>query len=105
MRPYGIAALGDLGRCEGSTAKRVELWREWYKSPVWKSIKRHRLVQEPSCRLCAQEGQNVIATHVAHVRPYEGHKSLFTSYENTQSLCARHYKERQRFSRSRMVRR
>jgi 5-methylcytosine-specific restriction protein A len=105
MRPYGIAVVADLDPREDSTTKRVELWREWYKSPIWKSIKRHRLVREPSCRLCAQEGQIVMATHVAHVRPYEGYESLFTSYENTQSLCARHYKERQRFSRNRMVRR
>ena len=30
--------------------------RAWYKSPVWKAIKRHRLSQEPNCRQCAQEG-------------------------------------------------
>ena len=93
MRPYGVAAVADLGRREGSTTKRAEPWREWYKSPIWKSIKRHRLVQEPNCRLCVQEGRTVIATHVAHVQPLE---SLFTSYENTQSLCARHHKRQRR---------
>jgi len=30
--------------------------RAWYKSPVWKAIKRHRLSQEPNCRQCAQKG-------------------------------------------------
>jgi hypothetical protein len=96
MRPSGIVAVADLGHREGSAPKRGEPWREWYKSPIWKSIKRHRLVQEPSCRLCAQEGRTVIATHVAHVQPHRGHKPLFTSYENTQSLCARHYKQQRR---------
>jgi hypothetical protein len=93
MRPYGIAAVADLGHREGSATKRAKSWRDWHKSPIWKSIKRHRLVQEPSCRLCAQEGRTVIATHVAHVQPHKAHESLFTSYENTQSLCARHYKQ------------
>jgi len=96
MRPHGIAAVADLGRREGSTTQRVEPWREWYKSPIWKSIKRHRLVQEPNCRLCAQEGRTVIATHVTHVQRHRGDESLFTSYENTQSLCARHYKQQRR---------
>jgi hypothetical protein len=96
MRPYGIATVADLGGHESSTTKRLQLWREWYKSPIWKSIKRHRLIQEPNCRICGQEGRPVSATHVAHVRPYEGHESLFTSYENTQSLCARHYKQQRR---------
>jgi len=22
-------------------------WRSWYKSPIWKTIKRHRLVEDP----------------------------------------------------------
>ena len=96
MRPYGIAAVADLGRREGRTTKRVEPWREWYKSPIWKSIKRHRLVQEPNCRLCAQEGRTVIAMHVAHVQSHRGDESLFTSYENTLSLRARHYKQQRR---------
>jgi 5-methylcytosine-specific restriction endonuclease McrA len=92
MGPYGIVAVADQGRRAGSTTKRVAPWREWYKSPIWKSIKRHRLVQEPNCRLCAQEGRTAIATHVAHVQPLRGHESLFTRYENTQSLCAHHHK-------------
>jgi hypothetical protein len=91
MRSYGIDAVADLRRDEISTTC-AESWREWYKSPTWKAIKRHRLMQEPNCRFCAQEGQTVIATHVAHVQPHKGHWSLFTCYENTQSLCARHHK-------------
>jgi len=61
MRPYGIDAVADYVSHEIDTTS-VESWRTWYKSPIWKAIKRHRLIQEPNCRLCAQEGRTVIAT-------------------------------------------
>ena len=93
MRPYGIAAVANLGRREGSTTKRVQPWRAWFKSPTWKAIKRHRLMQEPNCRYCAQEGCAVIATHVGHVDSHRGQWSRFIQYENTQSLCARHHRQ------------
>jgi hypothetical protein len=95
MRPYGIDAVADYVSHEIDTTS-VESWRTWYKSPIWKAIKRHRLIQEPNCRLCAQEGRTVIATHVAHIEPHRGKWSLFASYENTQSLCARHHKWQRR---------
>ena len=68
-------------------------WQAWFKSPTWKAIKRHRLMQEPNCRYCAQEGCAVIATHVGHVDPHGGQWSRFIQYENTPSLCARHHRQ------------
>lgn len=67
-------------------------WREWYRSPIWKAIKRHRLTEAPHCQECAKVGREVAATRVAHVEPHRGDKCLFMKYENTQSLCDRHYK-------------
>ena len=70
--------------------------RAWYKSPVWKAIKRHRLSQEPNCRQCAQEGCFITATHVAHVAPPGDQWSRFMDYANTQSLCSRHHNAQRR---------
>ena len=66
-------------------------WRSWYKSPVWKAIRRHRLAEEPQCRECASEGRTVAAGHVDHVEPHGAEWSLFMKYENTQSLCDHHH--------------
>src|SRR6476659_4383966 len=43
--------------------RRVEqaAWASWYRSPIWKSIRRHRLAEEPQCRECAIEGRTVAA--------------------------------------------
>jgi 5-methylcytosine-specific restriction protein A len=66
-------------------------WASWYRSPIWKSIRRHRLTEEPQCRECVIEGRTVAASHVDHVEPHRGDWSLFMQYENTQSLCVRHH--------------
>ena len=71
------------------TRRRVEPpWRSWCKSPTWKSIRRHRLAEEPRCRQCVIEGRTAAAIYVDHVTPHLGQRSLFFKYENTQSLCA-----------------
>ena len=75
-----------------NTKRRVEpLWRFWCRSPTWKSIRRHRLAEEPQCRQCAIEGRKVAASYVDHVKPHLDQWSLFFQYENTQSLCAHHH--------------
>jgi 5-methylcytosine-specific restriction enzyme A len=66
-------------------------WLCWYKSPIWKAIRRHRLAEEPQCRECAIEGRTVPANHVDHIEPHRGKWSLFMQYENTQSLCLHHH--------------
>jgi 5-methylcytosine-specific restriction enzyme A len=66
-------------------------WRSWCKSPTWKSIRRHRLADEPQCRQCAIEGRTVAASHVDHIEPHLGQWLLFFKYENTQSLCPHHH--------------
>jgi 5-methylcytosine-specific restriction enzyme A len=74
-----------------SRRKVEQPWRSWYKSPIWKSIRRHRLIEEPRCRQCAIEGCTVAASHVDHIEPHLGEWSLFSRYGNTQSLCVRHH--------------
>ena len=76
-------------------------WASWYRSPIWKSIRRHRLTEESQCRECAIEGRTVAASHVDHVEPHRGDWSLFLQYENTQSLCVRHHKAHRYQDRSR----
>jgi 5-methylcytosine-specific restriction protein A len=94
MPLYGPNSAVDSAQRQ--RVEREQTWRIWYKSPTWKAIKRHRLAQEPNCRDCAQEGRTVVALHVDHVEPHLGEWSLFTKYENTRSLCARHRNLRRR---------
>jgi 5-methylcytosine-specific restriction protein A len=81
----------DAGSWHHATRRAEPLWRSWCKSPIWKSIRRHRLAEEPRCRQCAIEGRTVAASHVDHITPHLGQWLLFFKYENTQSLCAHHH--------------
>lgn len=96
MPHYNTGLTTDRDRWH-ITKRRVELaWRSWYKSPTWKSIRRHRLAKEPRCRQCTIEGRTVGASHVDHINPHLGQWLLFFKYENTQSLCAHHHNMHQR---------
>src|SRR6478609_7435508 len=91
MPHYNIGLTIDLDRWH-DTRRRVEPpWRSWCRSPTWKSIRRHRLAEEPRCRQCGIEGRKEAASHVDHVKPHLGQWSRFFQYENTQSLCAHHH--------------
>src|SRR5262245_27026287 len=81
----------DFGSWQHNARRADAPWRSWCKSPIWKSIRRHRLAEEPLCRQCAIEGRTVAASHVDHVDPHRGQWLLFFKYENTQSLCAQHH--------------
>ena len=81
----------NAGSWHHATRRAEPLWRSWCKSPIWKSIRRHRLAVEPRCRQCAIEGRAVAASHVDHINPHLGQGLLFFKYENTQSLCAHHH--------------
>jgi 5-methylcytosine-specific restriction protein A len=94
--PIPLEALNEVysyGERRHHRKTRSELpWRSWFKSPIWKSIRRHRLAQEPWCRQCAIDGRTVTASYIDHVEPHKGECSAFFKYENTQSLCAHHHK-------------
>jgi len=71
----------DFGSWQHNTPRADPPWRSWCKSPIWKSIRRHRLAEEPLCRQCAIEGRTVAASHVDHVDPHRGQLLLFFKYE------------------------
>jgi 5-methylcytosine-specific restriction enzyme A len=96
MPAYGTHLVADRVGRHKPKIKIEPSWRAWYKSPTWKAIKRHRLVQEPYCRQCALEGRTVPATHVDHIESHRGQWAQFTKYENTQSLCPRHHNAHRR---------
>src|SRR5512132_3830760 len=91
MPHHNAAFTIDLGSWQHHTPRADLPWRSWCKSPIWKSIRRHRLAEEPLCRQCAIEGRTATASHVDHVDPHRGQWSLFFKYKNTQSLCAHHH--------------
>src|SRR4029079_15009737 len=80
-----------LERDRSRRDRREQPWASWYRSPIWKAIKSHRLAAEPQCRECAVEGRAEPASHVDHIEPHQGEESLFMQYENTQSLCRHHH--------------
>src|SRR6187200_637094 len=67
---YNIELTIDLNRGHDTRRRAEPPWRSWCKSPIWKSIRRHRLAEEPGCRQCAIEGRTVVASHVDHVDPH-----------------------------------
>src|SRR4026208_408055 len=91
MPHYDIGFAIDVGSRHSATRKAEPAWRSWCKSPIWKSIRRHRLAEEPLCRQCAIEGRTVVASHVDHVDPHRGQWVPVFKSENTQSLCAHHH--------------
>jgi 5-methylcytosine-specific restriction protein A len=96
MPVFGIDLAAKRGAQRAIQDKPEQSCRAWYKSPVWKAIKRHRLSQEPNCRQCAQEGRFITATHVAHIAPPGDQWSQFMDYANTQSLCRWHHNAQRR---------
>jgi 5-methylcytosine-specific restriction protein A len=88
---YDTGRTIDLDRWHDTSRRGEPLWRSWCKSPTWKSIRRHRLAEEPRCRQCAIEGRTVAASQVDHIEPHLGQWLLFFKYENTQSLCTHHH--------------
>jgi len=88
---HSLSPKLERDRSRQGTPRVERAWASWYRSPVWKSIRRHRLAEEPQCRECAIEGRTVPASYVDHIEPHRGEWSLFMKYENTQSLCLRHH--------------
>ena len=76
--------INRIDQREDGKLKAEHPLRSWYKSPIWKAIKRHRLVQEPNCRKCANEGKSRPARHVAHIENHRNDWALFAKYANTQ---------------------
>jgi 5-methylcytosine-specific restriction enzyme A len=55
----------------------------------WQKRARLQLMQEPCCRLCAQEGRVTAAEVVDHIEPHKGDINKF--YGPLQSLCKWHH--------------
>ena len=69
MPHYNTGLTIDRDRWHDTKRGVEPLWHSWCKSPIWKSIRRHRLAEEPHCRECAIEGRTVPANHVDHIEP------------------------------------
>ena len=91
MPSHTTGLTADPDGWHGTRRRGEQPWRSWCKSPTWKSIRRHRLSEEPECRQCAIQGRKVTTSHVDHVESHLGRWLLFFRYENTQSLCAHHH--------------
>jgi hypothetical protein len=87
MTQHSLSPKLERDRSRHDT-RRVEqaAWASWYRLPIWKSIRRHRLAEEPQCRECAIEGRTVAVGHVDHVEPHRGDWSLAESAYGGQLL-------------------
>ena len=72
MPSHTTGHTADPNGWHGTKRRGEQPWRSWCKSPTWKSIRRHRLSEEPGWRQCAIEGRKVTASHVDHVAPHVG---------------------------------
>ncbi len=54
---------------------------------AWRKARAGYLAKHPFCVFCYQRGQRVMASHVDHIVPHKGDKSLFWDKTNWQSLC------------------
>ena len=61
MTQHSISPKLERDRSGHDARRNEQAWASWYKSPIWKSIRRHRLAEEPQCRECAIEGRTVPA--------------------------------------------
>ena len=72
-------------------ATRYGDYHPWYHTRTWRAIRARRLAIEPLCRTCNRLGVIKGACVADHVIPHAGNWYLFTSLENTQSLCEEHH--------------
>lgn len=76
---------GRRGRTEEAIA-----YRKWYGTRAWRDKREEQLTLEPYCRMCREEGKQVLATIVDHVIPHRGDYELFINGK-LDSLCKSHH--------------
>ena len=68
MTQHSVNPKLERDRSRHDTRRVEQAWAYWYRSPIWKSIRRHRLAGEPQCRECAIEGRTAPASHIDHIK-------------------------------------
>lgn len=58
-----------------------------YNTARWRGLRKRKLIDEPLCRYCKQQGRITRATVVDHIKPHRGDESLIWDWGNLQSLC------------------
>jgi|SRR5579872_6436534 len=76
-----------MRRGEDRRSPEALVWRRWYRTARWLSLRDDQLTREPLCRSCARRGQTVAAVVADHVKAHRGDPALFWDRENLQSLC------------------
>jgi 5-methylcytosine-specific restriction protein A len=61
-------------------------WREWYQLERWRKRRRHQLLVEPLCRMCAAKGKIERARIADHITEHGGNWTAFLTGD-LQSLC------------------
>ena len=67
------------------------LWRKWYGTARWKSLRAQILAINPLCWMCQQEGKVEPATVVDHHKPHRGDPVLFWDWRNLRGVCTPHH--------------
>jgi 5-methylcytosine-specific restriction endonuclease McrA len=61
----------------------------------WEKLRLQHLAKEPLCRFCVEAGRVTAASHVDHIRPFNGLADLLRlDPNNLRSLCQPHHMSR-----------
>lgn len=89
--PLPLATRRAIANKRAREEYRRDPYRHLYGMAEWRDpkvgIKVVRLMTEPLCRACAEQGISTPATEVDHIDPHRGDIAIFMDFENTQSLC------------------
>lgn len=92
------AKVQDGGACPScasrrkreSDARRPPARRRGYDTR-WDKARRTYLGKNPYCVMCAEKGEQVLASVVDHIRPHHGDQALFWDKSNWAGLCTEHH--------------
>lgn len=84
-------------------AKEGAIWRPWYNTTHWRTIRAIVLTRDPACIRCLARGVVSVSTVADHIdSTRKGDRSYFFAPTSCQGLCATcHNSEKQREERAR----
>lgn len=75
------------------------LGQKYYNSRIWHRLRSTKLLEQPLCERCLEQGRTTLATDVHHITPFltyldeESRWEAFKDYDNLMSLCEQCHNE------------
>jgi 5-methylcytosine-specific restriction enzyme A len=61
----------------------------FYNNQPWRKLRKRKLINDPLCEQCKQEGRTTAANTVDHIRPRRWWPDLELEYSNLRSNCTK----------------